>query len=36
MEQLSIDFNKSIYEDVNIYAFAEGSPIDKKMGNIFI
>jgi hypothetical protein len=30
MEQLSIDFNKSICEDINIYAFAEGSPIDNK------
>ncbi len=28
MEQLSIDFNKSICEYINIYAFAEGSPID--------
>jgi hypothetical protein len=32
MEQLSIDFSKSIREDVNIYAFAEGSPIDDKWG----
>jgi hypothetical protein len=30
MEQLSIDFKKSICEDINIYAFAEGSPIDNK------
>jgi hypothetical protein len=30
MEQLSIDFNKYIYEDINIYAFAKGSPIYKK------
>jgi hypothetical protein len=30
MEQLSIDFNKSICEDINIYAFVEGLPIDKK------
>jgi hypothetical protein len=30
MEQLSIDFNKSICEDINIYAFVEGSPIDNK------
>jgi hypothetical protein len=30
MEQLSIDFNKSICEDINIYAFAEGLPIDNK------
>jgi hypothetical protein len=29
MEQLSIDFNKSICEDINIYAFVEGLPIDK-------
>jgi hypothetical protein len=32
MEQLSIDFNKSICEDINIYAFVEGLPIDKKWG----
>ncbi|KAH8967373.1 hypothetical protein BDL97_03G075100, partial [Sphagnum fallax] len=32
MEQLSIDFNKSICEDINIYAFVEGSPIDNKWG----
>jgi hypothetical protein len=30
MEQLSIDFYKSICEDINIYAFAEGLPIDNK------
>jgi hypothetical protein len=30
MEQLSIDFNKSICENINIYAFAEGLPIDNK------
>jgi len=30
LEQLSIDFNKSICEEVEIYAFAEGSPIDNK------
>jgi hypothetical protein len=30
MEQLSIDFNKSICKDVNIYAFVEGLPIDNK------
>jgi hypothetical protein len=30
MEQLSIDFNKSICENINIYAFAEGSRIDNK------
>jgi hypothetical protein len=30
MEQLSIDFIESICEDINIYAFVEGSPIDKK------
>jgi hypothetical protein len=28
MEQLSIDFEKSICENINIYAFVEGSPID--------
>jgi hypothetical protein len=32
MEQLSIDFKKSICEDINIYAFVEGSPIDDKWG----
>jgi hypothetical protein len=30
MEQLSIDFNGSICKDTNIYAFAEGLPIDNK------
>jgi len=30
MEQLSIDFKKSICKDINIYAFVEGSPIDNK------
>ncbi len=30
MEQLSIDFNKSICENINIYAFIEGLPIDNK------
>jgi hypothetical protein len=30
MEQLSIDFNKSICENINIYAFVEGLPIDKE------
>jgi hypothetical protein len=30
MEQLSIDFNKSICEDINIYAFVEGLPIDNE------
>jgi hypothetical protein len=30
MEQLSIDFKKYICEDINIYAFVEGLPIDKK------
>jgi len=30
MEQLSIDFKKSICKDINIYAFVEGSPIDDK------
>jgi len=30
MEQLSIDFNKSIYENINIYAFVEGLPIDNE------
>ncbi|CAK9858097.1 unnamed protein product [Sphagnum jensenii] len=32
MEQLSIDFNKSISEDINIYAFVEGLPIDNEWG----
>jgi hypothetical protein len=31
MEQLSIDFNKSICDNINIYAFVEGLPIDKKL-----
>jgi len=30
MEQLSVDFNKSICKDINIFAFVEGSPIDNK------
>jgi len=30
MEQLSVDFNKAICKDLNIYAFAEGLPIDDK------
>jgi hypothetical protein len=30
MEHLSKDFTQSICEDVNIYAFVEGSPIDDK------
>jgi hypothetical protein len=30
MKQLSIDFNKFICKDINIYAFAEGLPIDDK------
>jgi hypothetical protein len=32
MEQLSIDFKKATCEDINIYAFVEGSPIDNKWG----
>ncbi|KAH8968606.1 hypothetical protein BDL97_03G135500 [Sphagnum fallax] len=32
MEQLSIDFNKSICENINIYAFVEGLPIDNEWG----
>ncbi|CAK9872797.1 unnamed protein product, partial [Sphagnum jensenii] len=32
MEQLSIDFNKSICKDINIYAFVEGLPNDDKWG----
>ncbi len=30
MEQLSVDFNKAICKDFNIYAFGEGLPIDNK------
>ncbi len=30
MEQLSIDFNKYICENINIYANVEVSPIDNK------
>jgi hypothetical protein len=30
MEQLSIDFNKYICKDINIYAIVEGLPIDGK------
>ncbi len=30
MEQLSVDFMKAICKDLNIYAFAEGLPIDNK------
>jgi hypothetical protein len=30
MEQLSIDFSKSICENINIYAFVEALPIDNK------
>ncbi len=30
MEQLSIDFNKYICENINIYAFVEGLPIENK------
>jgi len=30
MERLSIDFNKSIREDINIYAFVEGLPVDNE------
>jgi len=30
MEQLLMDFNKSICEDINIYAFVERLPIDNK------
>jgi hypothetical protein len=30
MEQLSVDFEKSICEDINIYAFVEGLPIDNE------
>jgi hypothetical protein len=30
MEHLSMDFKNAIHEDVNIYAFGEGLPLDKK------
>jgi hypothetical protein len=30
MEQLLINFNKSICEDINIYTFVEGLPINNK------
>ncbi len=30
MEQLSVDFDKAICKDFNIYAFGEGLPIDDK------
>jgi hypothetical protein len=30
MEQLSMDFNKAICKDLDIYAFVEGLPIDNK------
>ncbi len=30
MEQLSVDFDKAICEDLNIYAFSEGLPINDK------
>jgi len=30
MEQLSIDFNKSICKNINIYAFVKGLPIDNE------
>jgi hypothetical protein len=30
MEQLSTDFKNSIHENLNIYAFGEGLPLDKK------
>jgi hypothetical protein len=30
MEQLSMDFKNAAHEDLNIYAFVEGLPLDKK------
>jgi hypothetical protein len=33
MEQLSIDFKNVVHEDLNIYAFGEGLPLDKKWVN---
>jgi hypothetical protein len=30
MEQLSVDFNKAICKDLNIYAFGEGLPVNDK------
>jgi hypothetical protein len=32
MEQLSMDFKNATHEDLNIYAFGEGLPLDKKWG----
>ncbi|CAM6071626.1 unnamed protein product [Sphagnum tenellum] len=32
MERLSVDFNKAICKDLNIYAFGEGLPVDDKWG----
>ncbi|CAK9199524.1 unnamed protein product [Sphagnum troendelagicum] len=32
MEQLSIDFKNAIHENLNIYAFGEGLPLNKKWG----
>jgi hypothetical protein len=29
MEYLSIDFKNSVHENLNIYAFAEGLPLDE-------
>jgi hypothetical protein len=32
MEHLSTDFKNAVHEDLNIYAFGEGLPLDKKIG----
>jgi hypothetical protein len=32
MEELSIDFKDSICDEINIYAFVEGLPIDNEWG----
>jgi hypothetical protein len=30
MEHLSTDFKNAVHEDLNIYAFGEGLPLDEK------
>jgi hypothetical protein len=32
MEHLSMDFKNAVLEDLNIYAFGEGLPLNKKRG----
>ncbi|CAK9277376.1 unnamed protein product [Sphagnum jensenii] len=36
MEHLSMDFKNAVHEDLNIYAFGEGLPINKKWKNILL